>query len=95
MAAVKGLLGLPAFLAGVAALFWWVGGQSGAGLQLDDRPAFSCERWRRGRDTPADRRRRSVPPLGPWLPCRVFQGAALTGFLKWWRFGPRNDVEAA
>ncbi|PRW58126.1 EF hand [Chlorella sorokiniana] len=42
-----GLLGLPAFLAGVGALFW------------------------------------------------VFQGAALTGFLKWWRFGPRNDVEAA
>lgn len=25
-----------------------------------------------------------------------FQGACLTGLLKWWRlWGPRNDVEAA
>ena len=91
MAAVKGLLGLPAFLAGVAALFWCAGGLAGALPCLLDLHATVCRRPERRRHT-ADR-----PPLAAAARrlCRVFQGAALTGFLKWWRLGPRNDVEAA
>lgn len=100
---LQALLNLPAYLIGVGILFWCFqvrlreqyavqhACSLGFGQPLRTRSACSdCAGARQAQPALWPCGTRFVPRAHPP------QGAALTGFLKWWRLsGPRSDVRAA